>query len=359
MDRLSRMLAAAQGMGGGAGGMQQDGNVVDNSETVYISSLALLKMLRHGRAGVPMEVMGLMLGEFVDDYTVRVVDVFAMPQSGTGVSVEAVDPVFQTKMMDMLRQTGRPETVVGWYHSHPGFGCWLSSVDINTQQSFEQLTPRAVAVVIDPIQSVKGKVVIDAFRLINPQTLMLGQEPRQTTSNVGHLNKPSIQALIHGLNRHYYSIAVGYLKGRGGGSGNGASSAVAGASNGQMGGEEAMLMNLHKSVWTEALEMPDFKAEGDRTLEKLNKLVSLAEGYEKRVKEETELTKDQLRTRYVGKVDPKKRMSSCHINRTHGLTRHRHRNSRPRSSRRQHRFRIAPDDRQGSFRTISLPHRGC
>ncbi|KEQ73037.1 26S proteasome regulatory subunit [Aureobasidium namibiae CBS 147.97] len=288
MDRLSRMLAAAQGMGGGAG-MQQDGNVVDNSETVYISSLALLKMLRHGRAGVPMEVMGLMLGEFVDDYTVRVVDVFAMPQSGTGVSVEAVDPVFQTKMMDMLRQTGRPETVVGWYHSHPGFGCWLSSVDINTQQSFEQLTPRAVAVVIDPIQSVKGKVVIDAFRLINPQTLMLGQEPRQTTSNVGHLNKPSIQALIHGLNRHYYSIAVGYLK---------------------VGGEEAMLMNLHKSVWTEALTMPDFKAEGDRTLEKLNKLVSLAEGYEKRVKEETELTKDQLRTRYVGKVDPKKHIET-------------------------------------------------
>jgi hypothetical protein len=31
-----------------------------------------------------MEVMGLMLGEFVDDYTVRVIDVFAMPQSGTG-----------------------------------------------------------------------------------------------------------------------------------------------------------------------------------------------------------------------------------------------------------------------------------
>ncbi len=54
-----------------------------------------------------MEVMGLMLGEFVDDYTVRVVDVFAMPQSGTGVSVEAVDPVFQTKMLDMLKQVGR------------------------------------------------------------------------------------------------------------------------------------------------------------------------------------------------------------------------------------------------------------
>ena len=193
------MLAVAQGMGMNQNAPGQDtSHLIDNSETVYISSLALLKMLRHGRAGVPMEVMGLMLGEFVDDFTVRVVDVFAMPQSGTGVSVEAVDPVFQTKMMDMLRQTGRPEPVVGWYHSHPGFGCRLSSVDINTQQSFEQLTPRAVAVVVDPIQSVKGKVVIDAFRLIAPQTLMMGQEPRQTTSNLGHLNKPSIQALIHG-----------------------------------------------------------------------------------------------------------------------------------------------------------------
>jgi len=283
------MLHAAGGMGGGGPAGAQDGNIIDNAETVYISSLALLKMLRHGRAGVPMEVMGLMLGEFVDDYTVRVVDVFAMPQSGTGVSVEAVDPVFQTKMMDMLRQTGRPETVVGWYHSHPGFGCWLSSVDINTQQSFEQLTPRAVAVVIDPIQSVKGKVVIDAFRLINPQTLMLGQEPRQTTSNLGHLNKPSIQALIHGLNRHYYSIGIGYRK-----------SAL----------EEGMLMNLHKTVWTEALTMPDFAAEGTRNEANLAKLVHLAEGYEKRVKEETELTKEQLRTRYVGKVDPKKHIES-------------------------------------------------
>lgn len=62
-----------------------------------------------------MEVMGLMLGDFVDDYTVKVVDVFAMPQSGTGVSVEAVDDEFQTAMLEMLKQTGRPEIVVGWY----------------------------------------------------------------------------------------------------------------------------------------------------------------------------------------------------------------------------------------------------
>jgi len=63
-----------------------------------------------------------------------------------------------TLLLLFFRQTGRPEMVVGWYHSHPGFGCWLSGVDINTQQSFEALNQRAVAVVVDPIQSVKGKV---------------------------------------------------------------------------------------------------------------------------------------------------------------------------------------------------------
>ena len=34
----------------------------------------------------------------------------------------------------------RPEMVVGWYHSHPGFGCWLSGVDINTQQVSTYIT---------------------------------------------------------------------------------------------------------------------------------------------------------------------------------------------------------------------------
>ena len=33
-----------------------------------------------------------------------------------------------------------------------------AGVDVNTQQSFEALNARAVAVVVDPIQSVKGKV---------------------------------------------------------------------------------------------------------------------------------------------------------------------------------------------------------
>jgi 26S proteasome regulatory subunit N11 len=84
MDRVSRFFGSLPGIGSGGA---PDSPAVDSAEKVQISSLALLKMLKHGRAGVPMEVMGLMLGQFVDDYTINCVDVFAMPQSGTGVSV--------------------------------------------------------------------------------------------------------------------------------------------------------------------------------------------------------------------------------------------------------------------------------
>ena len=201
--------------------------------------------------------------------------------------MEAVDPVFQTKMLDMLKQTGRPEMVVGWYHSHPGFGCWLSGVDINTQQSFEALNARAVAVVVDPVQSVKGKVVIDAFRLINPQTMMLGQEPRQTTSNVGHLHKPSIQALIHGLNRHYYSLGIAYRKNE---------------------LEERMLLNLHKKRWAEGFALERFEKRQEANAAAVASLRDLALKYDAAVREEASLSKAQLAIANVGRADAKKRL---------------------------------------------------
>jgi 26S proteasome regulatory subunit N11 len=60
MERFMRNM----GLGGQlprdlqGGGNQGDTPMVDTAEQVYISSLSLLKMLKHGRAGVPMEVMG-------------------------------------------------------------------------------------------------------------------------------------------------------------------------------------------------------------------------------------------------------------------------------------------------------------
>eukprot|EP00750_Incisomonas_marina_P017401 INCI20317.1.p1 GENE.INCI20317.1~~INCI20317.1.p1 ORF type:complete len:310 (-),score=51.13 INCI20317.1:274-1203(-) len=283
---MRQLMQGMGGMGGMGGGVEVA--LPDSSETVHISSIALLKMLKHGRAGVPLEVMGLMLGNFTDEYTVHVCDVFAMPQLGTGVSVEAVDEVFQTTMMGMLEQTGRSETVVGWYHSHPGFGCWLSGVDVNTAKSFEQLNVRSVAVVVDPVQSVKGKVVIDAFRTISRQMIMMGKEPRQTTANITFLAKPSIQALMRGLNRSYYSMNIDYRKTE---------------------REEEMLSNLYKLQWGQGLRPQKYDLLEDKNAESMERLSRLSRDYISWVQNQEGKTEEAFQVENVGKVNPKRHLT--------------------------------------------------
>ena len=67
--------------------------------------------------------------------------------------------------LGFLTKAGRPENVVGWYHSHPGYGCWLSGIDVNTQMQNQKYQEPFLAVVIDPTRTVSaGKVEIGAFR---------------------------------------------------------------------------------------------------------------------------------------------------------------------------------------------------
>ena len=48
---------------------------------------------------------------------------------------------------------------------HPGYGCWLSGIDVNTQQNNQKFNDPYLAVVIDPNRTVSaGKVEIGAFR---------------------------------------------------------------------------------------------------------------------------------------------------------------------------------------------------
>ena len=49
MERLQRVLQA-RSMGGGGDSPAADHEQVDTAEQVYISSLALLKMLKHGKS---------------------------------------------------------------------------------------------------------------------------------------------------------------------------------------------------------------------------------------------------------------------------------------------------------------------
>uniref|UniRef100_A0A673X498 COP9 signalosome complex subunit 5 n=1 Tax=Salmo trutta TaxID=8032 RepID=A0A673X498_SALTR len=131
-----------------------------------ISALALLKMVMHARSGGNLEVMGLMLGK-VDGETMNIMDSFALPVEGTETRVNAQAAAYEymAAYIENAKQVGRLENAIGWYHSHPGYGCWLSGIDVSTQMLNQQFQEPFVAVVIDPTRTISaGKVNLGAFR---------------------------------------------------------------------------------------------------------------------------------------------------------------------------------------------------
>ena len=135
--------------------------------TCRISALALLKMTTHARSGGNLEIMGLMTG-YVSGNSIIVTDAFRLPVEGTEtrVNAQAEAEEYMVNYLTASREGGiRQENAVGWYHSHPGYGCWLSGIDVQTQLTNQTFSDPFVAVVIDPNRTISaGKVEIGAFR---------------------------------------------------------------------------------------------------------------------------------------------------------------------------------------------------
>lgn len=103
--------------------------------------------------------------------------------------------------------------------------------------------------------------------------MMSQTEPRQTTSNIGHITKPSRVAEAHGLNRYYYSIAINYRKNE---------------------FEQKMLFNLHKNNWSNSLKLSDFTTQHELNITKIKEFSKLTTLYNKWIKEETKMTREEF-----------------------------------------------------------------
>jgi COP9 signalosome complex subunit 5 len=112
-------------------------------------------MVIHADSGGDIEVMGLMTGKVVGDSLI-IMDAFALPVEGTETRVNAQAEAYEYMVNYMAKnqEMGRMENVVGWYHSHPGYGCWLSGIDVSTQSLNQTYQDPFVAVVV--IQSSKS-----------------------------------------------------------------------------------------------------------------------------------------------------------------------------------------------------------
>jgi len=167
----------------------------------------------HARSGGALEIMGCMQGYITGD-TFVITDAFRLPVEGTETRVNAQSDAneYLIEYTELSRAQGRTENVVGWYHSHPGYGCWLSGIDVETQMMQQQFTDPFLAVVIDPDRTINaGKVEIGAFRTYPPN--------HKASGNASPGSKSETQAVplakIAEFGAHagkYYSLEISHFK---------------------------------------------------------------------------------------------------------------------------------------------------
>ena len=154
--------------------------------------------------------MGLMQGRTKGD-TFIVTDAFRLPVEGTETRVNAQEEAnaYLVEFLRRSRESGQLENVVGGYHSHPGYGCWLSGIDVGTQMSQQAYFDPSLAVVVDPDRTISaGRVEIGAFRTLPESYHPEDQGPSDEYQTIP-LGK------IEDFGAHssrYYSLTVSHFK---------------------------------------------------------------------------------------------------------------------------------------------------
>jgi len=170
-------------------------------------------MVMHARSGGDLEVMGLLQGK-IENHTFIVMDSFAIPVVGSETRVnpgaDAMEYIIgYMELIQSHRDTVcKSENEVGWYHSHPGYGCWLSGIDVSTQMLYQQFQEPWLAVVVDPKRTINsGKVELGAFRTF-PKDY---KNPEEGTSEYQSIPLEKIEDFgVHC--KQYYQLEVSYFK---------------------------------------------------------------------------------------------------------------------------------------------------
>jgi proteasome lid subunit RPN8/RPN11 len=113
------------------------------------------------------EVIGFIFGRFSQEseessFEVYITDVLPM-DSGSSVYVKVGD--YSTIYPILLEKMENGEFVVGWIHSHPGLGIFLSGTDINTQSIYQKMDSRSIAIVVDQTQIKNNNPGLKCFRI--------------------------------------------------------------------------------------------------------------------------------------------------------------------------------------------------
>lgn len=129
----------------------------DGEPRIFVRADALEKIIDHTAEDTKNEVAGVLLGRFYTDRDQRVTDVLDVlpaPETRAGLSHVTFSHETWAAIFEKVDPSDG-QAIVGWYHSHPGFGVFLSKQDVFIQEFFFDGDGH-VALVLDPVKHEVG-----------------------------------------------------------------------------------------------------------------------------------------------------------------------------------------------------------
>lgn len=136
----------------------------DRKYQVVVTREALDLIHAHGREKTDVEICGVLVGKLYRDALGPYLLIHHAAR-GTQATQKAAQVTFTAETWEKINAelerraaAGHDEKIVGWYHTHPGFGIFLSGMDLFIQDNFFNL-PFQVAFVYDPVGGDEGAFV--------------------------------------------------------------------------------------------------------------------------------------------------------------------------------------------------------
>ena len=141
---------------GGKASLKVWGSPEDSKIVIYIDKQAYDAIHRHGAANPKREVVGIILGNASENSTGTYrVDIIGIVKSDSAPGNQTQAQFTHEVWLQLVESAKRDypnQKVVGWYHTHPGFGAFMSDDDVNSHRlAFSH--PWHVAAVCDPIKN--------------------------------------------------------------------------------------------------------------------------------------------------------------------------------------------------------------
>ena len=140
---------------------------------VFITQNAYVRMCAHAGSDLDNEVGGWMAGKHCQDSisgdSFIVIDTILSAQfTNQGPAHLTFTGDSQVEMLNTLETSYPNKVLVGWYHTHPRMGVFLSQWDIWLHQNFFP-EPWQVALVIEPFSSIGGVFIRQEDGSLEPQ----------------------------------------------------------------------------------------------------------------------------------------------------------------------------------------------